>query len=160
MIWLRIVLALLLLLQAASSGFPLLGFTAYRLGLIHPTSGAAAQMVPLWSATPAWQLVVWSVALLMLLAAAVRLAFGRRALALYAAAIAISTGLTQLMQLGPAYRQVFGPVTPPFDYYRLAILVLVGALIWWVEQQRPALRRRGTPLADGGSRPNGREPSS
>ena len=135
MLWLRIVLAVAVLLQAASSGFPLLGFAAYRLGLIHPTVASGAQMVPLWSATPAWQLAVWLVAILILLAAALRLVLRRSALALYITAIAINFGLRQLMQHSEAYRQVFGTVTPRFDYDRLAVLVLLGVLIWWVEQQ-------------------------
>ena len=150
MVWLRMVLALLLLLQAASSGFPLLGFAAYRFGLLHPTAGAAAQMVPLWSATPAWQLAVWAAALLGLFAAAVRLAWGRPALAFYAAAIATNMALTQLMHRSGAYRQVFGPVTPRFDYAHLAIFVLVGAQIWWVEQRRRP-RLPGTPASESGS---------
>jgi hypothetical protein len=139
MIWLRVILAVALLLQAASSGVPLLAFVAYRLQLIHPTSGAGAVMVPLWRATPAWQLSVWLVAILILLAAALRLVLSRSALWLYIAAIAVNFGLQQLMQRSEAYRQVFGTVTPHFDYARLAILALVGALIWWVEQQ-PAKR--------------------
>ncbi len=134
MIWLRIVLAVAVVLQAASSGFPLLGFAAYRFGLIHPTAGPAAPMVPLWSATPPWQLVVWLVAILILLAAALRLILRRPALGLYVAAIALNFGLRLLMQRSEAYGQVFGAVTPRFDYDRLAILVLVGVLIWWVEQ--------------------------
>jgi hypothetical protein len=135
MIWLRIVLAAAVMLQAASSGFPLLGFAAYRFGLIHPTTGAAALMVPLWGATPAWQLAVWFIAILVLLAAAVRLILRRPALLPYVVAIAGNFGLQQLMQRSEAYRQVFGTVTPRFDYDRLAILVLMGVLIWWVEQQ-------------------------
>ena len=135
MIWLRIVLAVAVVLQAASSGFPLLGFAAYRFGLIPPAAGPAAPMVPLWSATPAWQLAVWLFAILVLLAAALRLILRRPALGLYVAAIAVNFGLRLLMQRSDAYRQVFGAVTPRFDYDRLAILVLVGVLIWWVEQQ-------------------------
>jgi hypothetical protein len=148
MIWLRVVIAAALLLQAVSSGLPLLAFLAYRLGLIHPTSGPAATMAPLWRATPAWQLAVWLVAILILLGAALRLVLRRSALALYVVAVVVNFGLQQLMQRSDAYRQVFGTATPGFDYARLAILLLVGALIWWVEQQ-PA--RQGTPLSDSGS---------
>jgi hypothetical protein len=74
-------------------------------------------------------------AILILLAAALRLVLRRSALPLYIAAIAINFGLRQLMQHSEAYRQVFGSATPRFDYDRLAILVLLGVLIWWVEQQ-------------------------
>lgn len=140
MIWLRVLLAVALLLQAASSGFPLLGFAAYRFGLIQPTSGGAAMMVPLWAATPAWQLAVWLVAILILLTAATRLVLRRSALLLYLVAIGVNFGLQQLMQRSDAYREVFRAHAPGFDYARLAILVLMGALIWWVEQQ-PAKRR-------------------
>ncbi len=147
MIWLRIVLAAAVTLQAASSGFPLLGFAAYRFGLIHPTSGAAALMVPLWSATPAWQLAVWLFGVLFLLGAALRLILRRPALLLYAAAIGVNFGLQQLMQRGEAYRQVFGTVTPRFDYDRLAILVLVGVLIWWIEQHPAKMPPREAPPA-------------
>jgi len=148
MIWLRVLLALALLLQAASSGFPLLAFVAYRAGLIHPTSGAAATMAPLWRDTPVWQLLVWFAAILVLLAAAVSLVARRSALALYVVAIAVNFGLQQLMQHGDAYREVFGAVTPGFDYARLAILVLIGALIWWVEQQ-PAKSKAPSPESAG-----------
>jgi len=144
MIWLRVVLAVALLLQAVSSGLPLVAFVAYRLGLIHPTSGPAATMAPLWRATPAWQLAVWLLAILVLLAAAFSLVLRRSALLLYIVAIVANFGLQQLMQRSDAYRQVFGAATPGFDYARLAILALVGVLIWWVEQQ-PARRKGGLP---------------
>jgi len=145
MIWLRVVLAVALLVQAASSGLPLLGFAAYRFGLIHPTSGAAALMIPLWRATPAWLLALWLAAILVLLGAAVRLVLKRPALAFYAVAIGVNVALQQLMQRSDAYREVFGTHAPGFDYARLAILVLVGALIWWTEQQPARLR---TPRPD------------
>jgi hypothetical protein len=135
MIWLRVILAVALLLQAASSGLPLLAFLTYRLGLIHPTSGPAATMAPLWRATPAWQLAVWLVAILILLAAALRLVLRRSALGLYVVAIVVNFALQQFMQRSDAYREVFGTTAPGFDYARLAILVLLGAMIWWVEQQ-------------------------
>lgn len=135
MTWLRVVLAAALVLQAVSSGLPLLAFVAYRFGLIHPTVGAAAVMAPLWAATPAWQLAIWFVAILILLAAALRLVLRRSALAPYLVAVVVNFGLQQIMQRSDAYHHVFGVATLGFDYARLAILVLVGALIWWVEQQ-------------------------
>jgi hypothetical protein len=147
-IWLRVILAIAVLLQAASSGLPLLAFAAYRFGLIHPTSGPAATMAPLWRATPDWQLAVWLLAILILLAAALRLVLRRSALLLYVVAIVVNFGLQQLMQRSDAYREVFGTNTPGFDYARLAILVLVGALIWWVEQQRGKAAPAKIPAAD------------
>ena len=61
MMWVRVVLALIVAAQALSSLFPLMGYVAYKLGVIHPHSGLAAQMVPLWAATPSWQLAVWAI---------------------------------------------------------------------------------------------------
>jgi hypothetical protein len=135
MIFLRIGLAIVVVLQAFSSFFPLLGNVLYKSGLAPVVSGPAARMVPLWAATPWWQLAVWLAAILMLVAAAWRLIRRRPALWLYIAGIAANAGLRWIMQAGPAYRQVFGETFQGFNYARLAILVLVGALIWWVEQQ-------------------------
>jgi hypothetical protein len=75
-------------------------------------------------------------------AAAFCLLVRRRALWLsLAGGVAISVGVTLVMQETPAYRQVFGAANKRFDTDRLVVLVLVGALIWWVEAQ-PAKRRR------------------
>ena len=139
---LRIVLALVVAAQALSSLFPLLATAAYRFGLIHPTSGAVSLMVPLWAATRWWQLVVWTAGICLLLAASLCLLIRRRALWLYLAGFATNVGLNLWMQREPVYHQVFGHATARFDYDRLAILVLVGALIWWVEAQ-PAKRASG-----------------
>ena len=135
MIFLRIGLALVVVAQAFSSFFPLLGNALYKSGLALDVSGPAARMVPLWAATPWWQLAIWFAAILSLLAAACQLIRRRPALGLYFAAIAANAGLRWIMQAGPTYRQVFGDASMGFSYSRLAILLLVGALIWWVEQQ-------------------------
>jgi len=144
---LRIVLGLVVAAQGLSSLFPLLTSAAYKFGLIHPTSGPAALMVPLWAATPLWQLAVWLAAVLVLAVAAWRLARGRPALWLYLAALAANAGLQWLMQRSAAYHRVFGPATAPFDRDRLVVLLLVGALIWWVEQQ-PSKAASGQAPAD------------
>ena len=135
MMILRIVLALAVVGQALSSFFPLLGNVLYKSGLVTAASGPAARMVPLWAATPWWQLAVWLAGIVMLLAAAWRLIRRRPALWLYIGSLAITTGLRWLMERGAAYQQVFADAPRGFDFSRLAILVLGGALIWWVEQQ-------------------------
>ena len=135
MIFLRIGLALVVIAQAFSSFFPLLGNTLYKSGLAPDVTGPAARMIPLWDATPWWQLAIWFAAILLLVAAACQLIRRRPALGLYLAAIATNAGLRWIMQTGPAYRQVFGETSMGFSYARLGILLLVGALIWWVEQQ-------------------------
>ena len=132
---LRIGLALVVLLQALSSGLPLIGYAAFKLGLIHPISGPAARMVPVWIETPWWQLAVWAACVAGLLVAAWRLIRRRPAVALYLAAILVNTGLQWLMLRGPQAQRLFASSIRS-DYDRLAALLLVGALIWWVEQRR------------------------
>jgi peptidoglycan/LPS O-acetylase OafA/YrhL len=135
MMILRVLLALAVIGQALSSFFPLLGAALYKSGQVHVASGPAARMAPLWAATPWWQLAIWLVGILLLLVVAWRLIRRRPALGLYAAAIVISTGLNWVMQNGAAYREVFRDAPAGFDFARLVILLLGGALIWWVEQQ-------------------------
>ena len=135
MMVLRIGLALVVTLQALSSGLPLIGYAAFKLGLIHPVSGPAARMVPVWIETPWWQLAVWAACVAGLLVAAWRLIRRRPAVALYLAAILVNTGLQWLMLRGPQAQRLFAS-SMRSDYDRLAVLLLVGALIWWVEQRR------------------------
>jgi hypothetical protein len=124
-----------------------MGYVAYKLGVIHPHSGLAAQMVPLWAAAPSWQLAVWAICVAALGLAAWRLVRRRPALLIYFGAILVNAGLQWLMQRSPAYHRLFGAATARFEFDRWAILLLIGALIWWVEQQ-PA--RGGSPPASAG----------
>jgi hypothetical protein len=135
MMILRVLIAVAVILQALSSFFPLLGNVLYKSGQAHIASGPAARMAPLWAATPWWQLAVWLLGVLLLLVAAWRLVRRRPALGFYAAAIVINTGLNWIMQHGTVYREVFRDAPAGFDFARLVILLLGGALIWWVEQQ-------------------------
>jgi hypothetical protein len=135
MMILRVVLALAVVGQALSSFFPLLGNVLYKSGVVTAGSGPAARMVPLWAATPWWQLAVWLAAIVLLLAAAWRLIRRRPALLLYMASLATTFGLRRIMERGAAFQEVFGDAPRGFDFSRLAILVLGGALLWWVEQQ-------------------------
>jgi len=140
MMILRVLIAIAVVLQALSSFFPLLGNVLYKSGQTQMASGPAARMAPLWAATPWWQLAVWFLGILLLLVVAWRVIRRRPALGFYVAAIAISTGLNWLMQNGPVYREVFREAPIGFDFARLVILLLGGALIWWVEQH-PAKAR-------------------
>jgi hypothetical protein len=92
-------------------------------------------MAPLWAATPWWQLAIWLLSILLLLAVAWRMIQRRPALGLYFGAITITLGLNWIMQNGAVYREVFRDAPAGFDLARLAILLLGGALIWWVEQR-------------------------
>jgi peptidoglycan/LPS O-acetylase OafA/YrhL len=135
MMILRVLIALAVVIQALSSFFPLLGNVLFKVGRTEIASGPAARMAPLWAATPWWQLAVWLLGVLLLLVVAWRVIRRRPALGVYAAAIAISLGLNWLMQNGTVYREVFRDAPAGFDFARLVILLLGGALIWWVEQQ-------------------------
>ena len=139
----RVLIAIAVVIQALSSFFPLLGNVLYKSGRTEIASGPAERMAPLWAATPWWQLAIWLLGILLLLAVAWRMVRRRSALWFYVAAIAISTGLTWLMQNGPAYREVFRDAPAGFDFARLVILLLGGALIWWVEQQPPKAASAG-----------------
>ena len=135
MMILRILIAIAVVIQALSSFFPLLGNVLYKSGRTEIASGPAERMAPLWAATPWWQLAVWFLGILLLLVVAWRMIRRRPALGIYVAAIAISFGLNWLMQQGAVYREVFRDAPAGFGFARLVILVLGGALIWWVEQQ-------------------------
>jgi hypothetical protein len=135
MMWVRVVLALIVAAQGLSSFFPLTGYVAYKLGIIHPTSGLPAVMVPLWAATPWWQLVVWAACVVALELAAWRLIRRRPALVIYLPAIFANAGLQWLGERTPAYHRLFSAAAARFDFDRWAVLLLIGALIWWVEQQ-------------------------
>jgi hypothetical protein len=84
----------------------------------------------------------------MLAVGALCLLVRRRALWLYLAGFAISVGLTLVIQRTAAYHQVFGDANARFDTDRLVVLVLVGALIWWVEAQ-PAKRQHALAPSSG-----------
>ncbi len=135
MMFLRIVLAGVVLLQALSSGLPLIGYAGFKLGLIHPVSGPAARMVPVWAETAWWQLGVWSACVAGLLVVAWRLIRRRATVGLYLTAILLNAGLQWLMLRGPEAQRLFAR-SARFDLDRLALLLAVGALIWWAEQRR------------------------
>jgi hypothetical protein len=149
MMILRVLIAIAVVIQALSSFFPLLGNVLYKSGQVQIASGPAARMAPLWAATPWWQLAIWLLGILLLLVVAWRIIRRRPALGLYAAAIVISMGLNWIMQHGAVYREVFRDAPAGFDFARLVILLLGGALIWWVEQQ-PA--KAASPARPAGSK--------
>ena len=134
MMILRVLIAVAVVIQALSSSFPLLANVLYKTGRTELATGPAARMAPLWAATPWWQLAIWFLGILLLLVVAWRVIRRRPALRFYAAAIVISTGVTWLMQNGAVYREVFREAPQGFDFARLVILLLGGALIGWVEQ--------------------------
>jgi hypothetical protein len=140
MMILRVLIAVAVVIQALSSFFPLLGNVLYKAGRRELATGPAARMAPLWEATPWWQLAIWTLGILLLLVVAWRVIRRRPALGFYAAAIALSTGVNWLMQNGAVYREVFRDAPAGFDFARLVVLLLGGALIWWVEQQPPKAR--------------------
>ena len=114
--------------------FPLLSNAAYKLGYLHRLTGDAARVVPLWEATPWWQLAVWLAVLILFAVAGWRLIRGRSAFRLYAVTIVLDAALWWVFQSSAAYRQVFTQAELQLDYYSLGAMLLVGGLIWRVER--------------------------
>jgi hypothetical protein len=132
----RIGLGLIVAAYGALLLIPVLNTTAYQMGLIHRIRPAAARLVPLWAATPAWQICVWVLAVILMLAAGVQLIRGRPAFRLFVAGFVVTAGLWSAYRGLPQYRQAITPQEMRTDYYVLAVMLLVGAGVWLVE--RPA----------------------
>jgi hypothetical protein len=119
--------------------FPIAANALYKAGQMPAPGGEAARMVPLWEATPWWQLAVWAAIVALFMLVAVRLIRGRAALGLYLLAIVADRALWWVMHAGEAYQQAFTPAELQLDYVTLAAMVLVAVLIW-VAERRPAPR--------------------
>jgi hypothetical protein len=113
---------------------PMLNATAYQLGVMHRIKPAAARMVPLWAATPPWQLCVWALSVVLMLAAGVQLMRGRRAFRIFVTGFVVTAALWWVYRELPQYRQAFTAQETRSDYYILAVMLLVGAGVWLVER--------------------------
>jgi hypothetical protein len=114
--------------------FPALNTTAYKLGLMHRIKPAAVRMVPLWQATQIWQLVVWAIAAILMLSAAVQLFRARPAFRVFIAGFVVTAGLWWVYREMPQYARAFTDMEQRSDYYTLAVMLLVGAGVWAVER--------------------------
>ena len=97
-------------------------------------------MIPLFQATPWWQVAASALVTAFLLATAWRLIRGRPALLWYAVALAAEFCVWWATQQLPAYQQAFSPSELQVDYYILMGMLAAAVAIWWTE-------RRGQPAA-------------
>ena len=108
----------------------------HKLGKLTTVPAELQRMVPLWDATPWWQLAVWGVVVLLLLTAALRLFQGGKAFGVFALAVVGEVGLWWVMHKLPAYNAAFTPAELKTDPYILGGLVVAGLLIWVTERDR------------------------
>lgn len=134
--FLRWVLGALVLAYAGLSGLIAVMTAAYKLGKLKTVPADVQRMIPLWEATPWWQLAVWGVVVLLLLAAALRLFRGGRAFGVFALAVIAEAGLWWVMHKLPAYNAAFTPAELKMDPYILGGLVVGTLLIWVTERDR------------------------
>jgi len=121
--------------------FPIVANALYKAGRMPAPAGEAARMIPLWDATPWWQLAAWTAIVALFLLVAVRLIRGRPAFGLYLLAIAADGALWWVMHASEAYQLAFTPAEAQLDYATLAAMILVAVLIWLAERRaapRPA----------------------
>jgi hypothetical protein len=141
---LRWVLAALIAAYAVFSLYPQLMTLGWRLGWLHAVSPDEARTIPLMQAMSWWQLAVWFVAVLLLMAVAWRLARGQPATRWFVAAFVVDVGGWLSMSTMPVYRQVFTPAERQFDYWIIGALAAVGVGIVLVERRgRAALQPSG-----------------
>lgn len=131
--YVRIVLGVLVALYALM-GLWQVGMTIGHKTGMYTAAGEAARMIPLMDATAWWQVVVWLASLLAFLVAAWRLLRGGKAFIPYVVAFVVNIGGWLTVQGSDAYQTVFTAAERQLDYYLLAVLVAVGAVIWWTER--------------------------
>jgi hypothetical protein len=131
----RIALGLIVAAYGVLLLVPVLNITDYKLGWMHHIKPAALRLIPLWRVTEPWQLTVWSLAVVLMLAAGVQLLRGRAAFRIFVAAFVVDAGLWWAYRDLPEYQQVFTPAERLTDYYTLAFMLMVGSGIWLVERR-------------------------
>lgn len=107
---------------------------AHKLGKLSTVPTDLQRMVPLWDATPMWQLAIFGVGGLLALMAAWRLFTGGKALGVFVLAAAAEVGAWWFMHKLPAYSTVFTKAELQYDYYTWGALGVVAVLIWLTER--------------------------
>lgn len=106
----------------------------HKLGKLATVPAEMQRMVPLWDATPWWQLAVWGLTALLLLVTAWRLFTGGKALGVFLLAVAADVATWWFMHKLPAYQTVFTKAELTYDYYTIGAMVLVALLIGVTER--------------------------
>lgn len=107
---------------------------AHKLGKLTTVPADLQRMVPLWDATPMWQLAIWGAAALLLLVSAWRLFTGGKALGVFLLAIVADVATWWFMHSLPAYQTVFTKAEQQYDYCIMGGMVAVAVLIWLTER--------------------------
>lgn len=132
----RWVLALLVAAYAAQDAFFAIFATSVKFGWATPAEraqrfGHFALAMNLVQLTLGW------VATVLFFVVALRLVRREPALNLYALAFVLATGDWLSLKLGSAYGQAFTQAEQSFDYVMLAVTVLFGVVIWFIERKDP-----------------------
>lgn len=132
--FLRWVLGALVLAYAGMCGL-MAGMNAlHKLGRLTTVPAEMQRMVPLWDATPWWQLALWGAVTLLLLVTAWRLFTGGKAFGVFVLAIAADVATWWFMHNLPAYKTVFTKAELQYDYYLIGGMVVAAVLIWLTER--------------------------
>lgn len=131
---LRWVLGALLLALGALSALMAGLNLAHKLGKLSTVPADLQRMVPLWDATPMWQLALFGATALLMLVTAWRLFTGGKALGVFVLAVAAHVATWWFMHGLPAYSTVFTKAELRYDYYTFGAIAVVGVLIWLSER--------------------------
>ena len=134
---LRWVLALAILGYSVMNIIPIVMTVGYKTGSM-ATAADMVRLEPLMAATPWWQLVLWVVLVGLMWLAAWRLIKQQKAFLPYVGFVALSFGMWLYMKMGPVYDSVWTREELMADYVILAAEIVVGVLIWWLENKRSA----------------------
>ena len=132
--FLRWVLGALVLAYAGMCGL-MAGMNAlHKLGRLATVPAEMQRMVPLWDATPWWQLALWGGVVVLLLVTVMRLFTGGKALGVFVLATAGEIATWWVMHKLPAYQTVFTKAELQYDYYIIGAMILVALLIGVTER--------------------------
>ena len=132
----RVLLAIITAGWGLSNLFPLIGTIGIKLDWFPLPPDLPANFRVLAAQIPWWGLAVWVVMVVLYLVVARALLRDRPAFGLFVAALATELVRWVPMSLLPAYSQTWSAGELRFRYIAWAVLVLIGAIIWWVERRR------------------------
>ena len=134
---LRWVLALLIAVYSVFNIIPIVSTAGYKMSW-WATPTDIVRLQPLMAATPWWQLALWVVLVGLMWMAAWRLIKRRKAFPPYIGFVVLSFGMWIYMKMGPVYDTVWTKAELQADYVILAAEIVVGVLIWWLENRHAA----------------------
>jgi hypothetical protein len=115
--------------------FPLFATIGLKLDWLSVPPGGPESLHLLAKQIPWWGLTIWALMIVLYLLVAQALLRDRPAFRLYAAAFGAELVRWVPMYLLPAYVQTFAAYMQ-FRYIAWAVLVVLGAITWWVDRTR------------------------